>query len=83
MTSSVGPVYLDCRQFGCRRSHCLLQTNTVITAEPAFIRKRNRSPLYPPMSSGLTPLASQMAMAWIQWNTRYRTPDLELSSLKK
>ncbi|GFV28305.1 uncharacterized protein TNCV_22301 [Trichonephila clavipes] len=46
--------------------------------EPAFIKKHNRSPLYPPMSSGLTPLTSQTAMAWSQWNTRNRASDLEL-----
>ncbi|GFX83239.1 hypothetical protein TNCV_4988331 [Trichonephila clavipes] len=33
-----------------------------MTPGPAFIRKHNRSPLRPPMSSGLTLLASQMAM---------------------
>ncbi|GFU67426.1 uncharacterized protein TNCV_641261 [Trichonephila clavipes] len=36
--------------------------HTTITgtyAEPAFLRKRNRYPLRPPMNSGLTPLASQ------------------------
>ncbi|GFV38269.1 uncharacterized protein TNCV_1723501 [Trichonephila clavipes] len=53
----------------------LSDQNTAITdtmAEPAFIRKYNRSLLHPPMSSGLTPLASQTEMAWGQWNTRYR-----------
>ncbi|GFS62959.1 hypothetical protein TNCV_2054401 [Trichonephila clavipes] len=31
-------------------------------AEPAFTRRHNRSPFRSPMSSGLTPLASQIAM---------------------
>ncbi|GFX27502.1 uncharacterized protein TNCV_4995571 [Trichonephila clavipes] len=48
-------------------------------AKPAFIRKHNRSPLYLPMCSGFTRLASQTAMAWSQWNTRYRAPASELS----
>ncbi|GFX59604.1 uncharacterized protein TNCV_3753691 [Trichonephila clavipes] len=41
--------------------------HTAITstkARPALIRKRNRSPFRPPMSSGLTPLASQTSMTW-------------------
>ncbi|GFV70740.1 uncharacterized protein TNCV_2023041 [Trichonephila clavipes] len=41
-----------------------------------FIRKHNKSPLLPPMSSGLIPL--QTAMTWSQWKTRYRAPGLEL-----
>ncbi|GFV65748.1 uncharacterized protein TNCV_4153841 [Trichonephila clavipes] len=48
--------------------------HTVITgtkAEPAFIRKHNRSPLRPSMSSGLASLASQTAKAWNQWNTAF------------
>ncbi|GFX19867.1 transposable element Tcb1 transposase [Trichonephila clavipes] len=68
--------------FRCRCSVSRLQTvwlqvfpwlpsdqHTAITgtkAEPAFIRKHNRSPLHHPMSSGLTPLASKPAMAWSQ-----------------
>ncbi|GFV40956.1 hypothetical protein TNCV_2665471 [Trichonephila clavipes] len=47
---------------------------TGANAEPAFIRTSNRFPLNTPMSSGLTPLASQTAMAWSQWNTRYKAP---------
>ena len=59
-----------------------INTATAITdtmAEPAFIRKHNRSPLHPPMSSGLTQLASQTSMVWSQWNTCYRVPGSELS----
>ncbi|GFU07022.1 uncharacterized protein TNCV_3885861 [Trichonephila clavipes] len=47
--------------------------------EPTFIRKYNKYPPRPPMSSGLTSLASPTAMAWSQWNTRYRVPGSELS----
>ncbi|GFX19891.1 uncharacterized protein TNCV_1434511 [Trichonephila clavipes] len=42
-------------------------------AEPAFIRKHNRSPLRHPMSSGLTLLTSKPATAWSQ----YRAPGSE------
>ncbi|GBM85824.1 hypothetical protein AVEN_129966-1 [Araneus ventricosus] len=52
---------------------------TGIKAEPIFIRKHNRAPLRPPMSSILTPLTSQAAVVWSQWNVRYRTSDSELS----
>ncbi|GFU64702.1 uncharacterized protein TNCV_876251 [Trichonephila clavipes] len=48
-------------------------------AEPAVIRKHNRSPLRSPMSSGLTPQASQTSMAWSRLNIRYMVPGLELS----
>ncbi|GBM25674.1 hypothetical protein AVEN_207449-1 [Araneus ventricosus] len=48
-------------------------------AEPTFIRKHNRSPLRPPMSSSLTPLASQTAVIWSQWNSRYRASGSKLS----
>ncbi|GFW81253.1 uncharacterized protein TNCV_376011 [Trichonephila clavipes] len=48
-------------------------------AEHDFLRKHNRYPLRPPMISSLTPLASEAAMAWSQWNTRYRAPSSELS----
>ncbi|GBM04276.1 hypothetical protein AVEN_41080-1 [Araneus ventricosus] len=48
-------------------------------AEPAFIRKRNRSPLRPPMCSNLTPLTSQTAVVWSQWNASYRASVSELS----
>ncbi|GFV43393.1 uncharacterized protein TNCV_886311 [Trichonephila clavipes] len=41
---------------------------------PAFIRNHNRSPLCSPISSGLTPLASQTTMAWSQRNTCYWRP---------
>ncbi|GBM54085.1 hypothetical protein AVEN_247699-1 [Araneus ventricosus] len=56
--------------------------HTAITgtkAEPTFIRKHNRSPLRPPMSSNLTPLMSQTAVVWSQWNARYRSSGSELS----
>ncbi|GFU65036.1 uncharacterized protein TNCV_2852381 [Trichonephila clavipes] len=53
--------------------------NTGTKAEPAFIRKDDKSPLSPPLSSGLILQASQNAMAWSQWNTRYRKLGLELS----
>ncbi|GFU98784.1 uncharacterized protein TNCV_1215001 [Trichonephila clavipes] len=49
------------------------------TPEPAFMRIHNRSPLRPPIISGLTPLALQTAMAWCQWNRRYREPGSRLS----
>ena len=55
--------------------------HTAITGtktESAFIKNHNRSPLRPLMSSGLTPLESQTAMAWSQWNARYRAPGSEL-----
>ncbi|GBL77817.1 hypothetical protein AVEN_153014-1 [Araneus ventricosus] len=56
-----------------------LQTAITDTkAEPAFIRKHNRSALRPPMSSSLTPLTSQTAVVWSQWNARYRTSGSEL-----
>ncbi|GFY32783.1 uncharacterized protein TNCV_4638891 [Trichonephila clavipes] len=75
----------------CRSSVSRLQTvwlqalswlpsdqHTGTKAEPSFIRKHNRSPLSPPMSSGRTSLASYTAMAWSQWNTGYRARSLEL-----
>ncbi|GFU78251.1 uncharacterized protein TNCV_5008311 [Trichonephila clavipes] len=46
--------------------------------EPAFFRKHKRFQLCPLMSSGLTLMVSQMAMAWSQWNTRYRASCSEL-----
>ncbi|GFV75117.1 uncharacterized protein TNCV_3189701 [Trichonephila clavipes] len=55
------------------------KASTGTKAEPVFIRKQNRSPLHPPLSSSLKLLASQMAMARSQWNTRYRAFDSELS----
>ncbi|GFS54347.1 uncharacterized protein TNCV_4808571 [Trichonephila clavipes] len=61
-------------QFGV----ALASQHPVITGtkvEPGFIRKHNRSPLRPPVSSGLKPLASQTSMAWSQLNTPYRAPD--------
>ncbi|GFX74244.1 uncharacterized protein TNCV_2912771 [Trichonephila clavipes] len=48
-------------------------------AKPVFIRKHNRSPLRPPMSSGLTLLVSQMVMACSQRNTRKRVYSSEQS----
>ncbi|GBN19205.1 hypothetical protein AVEN_6408-1 [Araneus ventricosus] len=60
--------------------------HTAITenkAELAFIRKHNRSPLRPPMSSSLTPLTLQMAVVWSQWNARHRASGLELSLNKE
>ncbi|GBM13952.1 hypothetical protein AVEN_152380-1 [Araneus ventricosus] len=56
--------------------------HTAITgtkAEPAFIRKHNRSPIRPPMGSSLTSLMSQSAVVWRQWNARYRASGSELS----
>ncbi|GBM06333.1 hypothetical protein AVEN_121376-1 [Araneus ventricosus] len=56
--------------------------HTAITGtkgKPASIRKHNRSPLRPPMSSNLTPLTSQTAVVWSQWNARYRASGPELS----
>ncbi|GBM06670.1 hypothetical protein AVEN_190885-1 [Araneus ventricosus] len=56
--------------------------HTAITgtkAEPAFIMKHNRSPLRPPMRSNLTPLTSQTAVVWSQWNARYSASGSELS----
>ncbi|GFX12063.1 putative transposable element [Trichonephila clavipes] len=50
---------------------------TGIKAEPAFIRKHNRSPLRLPMNSHLAPLASQSIMAWSQCNAHCRAPGLE------
>ncbi|GBN49768.1 hypothetical protein AVEN_36004-1 [Araneus ventricosus] len=47
--------------------------------QPASIRKHNRFPLRPPMSPSLTPLTSQTAVVWSQWNARYRASDSELS----
>ncbi|GFW77314.1 uncharacterized protein TNCV_924301 [Trichonephila clavipes] len=79
MTPGVDPVCLGRRQFGCKGSPDLHMAITGTKAEPAFIGKRNRSPLRPPMSSGLTPLASQTAMAWSLWNARYRAPGMELT----
>ncbi|GBO13207.1 hypothetical protein AVEN_87012-1 [Araneus ventricosus] len=76
ITPSVGPECLGRKLVGCRPSPGLLLTkHTAIIgtkAEPAFIRKNNRSPLRPPMSSSLTPITSQMAVIWNQWNARYR-----------
>ncbi|GFU57990.1 hypothetical protein TNCV_5083481 [Trichonephila clavipes] len=71
-------VSLGCRQFDCRSFPGLLLTNTRTKTELAFIRKPNRCLLRPPMSSDLSQ-GSQMAMAWSQGNTRYRTPDSEVS----
>ncbi|GBN91001.1 hypothetical protein AVEN_196592-1 [Araneus ventricosus] len=56
--------------------------HTAITgtkAEPPFIRKHNRSPLRPSISSSLTPLKPQTAVLWSQWNARYRGSGSELS----
>ncbi|GBN55559.1 hypothetical protein AVEN_75079-1 [Araneus ventricosus] len=56
--------------------------NTTITgtkAEPASIRKHSISPLCPPISSGLTPLTSETAVVWSQWNARYKASGSELS----
>ncbi|GFU92402.1 uncharacterized protein TNCV_824281 [Trichonephila clavipes] len=53
------------------------KTITGTKVEPTFIRKRHRSYFRPQMSSGLTPLTSQTAMAWSQRNTRYRMPGSE------
>ncbi|GBM83764.1 hypothetical protein AVEN_28478-1 [Araneus ventricosus] len=47
--------------------------------EPTFIRKHNRSPPRPPMSSSLTRLTSQTAVVSNQWNALYRASVLELS----
>ncbi|GFW28325.1 uncharacterized protein TNCV_4639921 [Trichonephila clavipes] len=74
----LGLVCLGQRQFDFRRSSGLLLTMTGTKAELVFIRKHKRSTLRPPLSSGLTPLASQVAMAWSQWNTRYRVHGSEL-----
>ncbi|GFX49853.1 uncharacterized protein TNCV_784161 [Trichonephila clavipes] len=50
--------------------------------ESSFIRKHNRFSLHPPISSRLTPQASQKPLTWSQRNTPYRAPGLKLS-LKK
>ncbi|GFX36889.1 uncharacterized protein TNCV_4000491 [Trichonephila clavipes] len=76
MTPGLGPVCI-----GRRHSSGRLLTNTL----PSLVSKQNRSsennrsPLRSLMSSGLTPLASQTAMAWSRWNTRYRAPGSKLS----
>ncbi|GFY28946.1 hypothetical protein TNCV_4720741 [Trichonephila clavipes] len=80
MTPGVSPVCLgtDSLMAGVPlSSFCTTITGT--KAEPAFLPKYNRSPFRPPMSSGLTPLASQMAMARRLWNTHNRVPGSELS----
>ncbi|GFV65014.1 hypothetical protein TNCV_763561 [Trichonephila clavipes] len=69
MTLGVGPVCLGRRQFGCRT------TITGTKAEPAFIRKHNRFPLHPPMSSSLAPLASETGKSA---DVRSYGPDLAL-----
>ncbi|GBM21172.1 hypothetical protein AVEN_50904-1 [Araneus ventricosus] len=53
-------------------------TITGTKAEPAFIRKHNRSELRPPMNSSLTPLTSQTAVIWSQRNPRYMVSGSEL-----
>ncbi|GBL98108.1 hypothetical protein AVEN_84604-1 [Araneus ventricosus] len=60
----------------------LSNQHTAITgtkAEPAYIRKHIRYPLRPPMGSSVTPLTSQTAVVWSQWNARYKASGSELS----
>ncbi|GFX00779.1 hypothetical protein TNCV_4577461 [Trichonephila clavipes] len=70
MTPGVAPVSLGRIQIGYRHSTGLLLANTwpSLTLRKNLLSSKNTTDchpaFHPPMSSGLTPLASQTAMAW-------------------
>ncbi|GFV15217.1 hypothetical protein TNCV_4650491 [Trichonephila clavipes] len=81
MNSGVGSVYLGLSWVAGAPLPPSDQHKVIIgtKAVPDFSRKGNRALLHPPMSSGVTPLASYRVVAWSQWNTHYRAPVSNLS----
>ncbi|GFY11822.1 ERC protein 2 [Trichonephila clavipes] len=62
------PQTVSCRVSPPSNQHIAIASTK---SERAFIRRRNKSQLCPPMSPSVTPLMLQIMVVWSQWNARY------------